>query len=83
MHCPYPTPEEAAHTLRCGSTEACDGGVVERVYVVGFAIDDAMVSTKLDAIAQEGGTTAAHLAADPQDLRSKLQTILEEIALPQ
>lgn len=83
IHCPYPTPEQTAHTLRCGSDEACDGGVVERVYVVGFAIDDADTQKRLDAIAQEGGSTAAHMAPDPQSLRSELQTIFEEIAAPQ
>jgi hypothetical protein len=83
MHCPYPTVEQTAHTLRCGLGQACDSGVVERVYIVAFAVDDPKVSAKLDAIAQEGGTMAAHLAADPEGLRSELQTIFEEIARPQ
>ena len=65
MHCPYPMPEEAAHELACGQGRSCDAGPSERVYVVGYAIDDSDVADRLDAIAAAGGTDKRATRAAP------------------
>lgn len=81
MHCPYPTPEEVAVRLTC-SPSGCGGGqgTIYALHVVGFAIDDAQVIERLDAIARAGGTRAAHLTRNAQELRDALTRVLEFIA---
>jgi hypothetical protein len=79
MHCPYPTAEEAAHELACGQGQSCDAGPSERVYVVGYAIDDSNVADRLDAIAAAGGTDKARNASGGDSLRVAIRAILDEI----
>jgi uncharacterized protein YegL len=80
MHCPYPTAEEAARALACGQVEACDAGPSERLYVVGYAIDDSNVADRLDAIAAAGGSDKARMAHDGgASLRAAVRSILDEI----
>lgn len=88
MHCPYPTAVEAARRLRCGDGDACDGGAVQSVYVVSYALEDLSglpvapsvePNPVLDAIAAAGGTTAAHVASDGEGLRAELSAIFDQI----
>jgi len=80
MHCPYPTAPDAAQALRCGQAAACDGPV-ERVYVIGFALDDAddVVPGVLERIARAGGGESARYANDSAELHEQLAAILAEI----
>jgi len=80
MHCPYPTSVEAARTLRCGEGDECDGPV-ERVYVVGLAVDDPNVTDALEAIARAGGSERARFAGGAGELRQQLAAILDEIEI--
>lgn len=57
MHCPYPTAEEAARDLVQG--RGTENPMVERVYVVGLAVDDIVVVNRLNAIADSGCTQTA------------------------
>jgi hypothetical protein len=80
MHCPYPTAEEAARELACGQAEACDAGPSERLYVVGYGIDDSNAADRLDAIAAAGGSDKARMANDGGDsLHAAVRSILDEI----
>jgi hypothetical protein len=80
MHCPYPTPEDAARALRCGASEACDAGLVSALHVVGFAIsDDNVAREKMDAIASAGGTERSALVNSGSELRAALAAILDSI----
>lgn len=84
MHCPYPTPEEAARDLVQGRDG--DPAMLEQLFVVGLAIDDQLVLDRLNAIADNGCPTAAcdtnggneALFADDLDqLISSLSDIIE------
>jgi hypothetical protein len=79
MHCPYPTAEDAALALRCGRGDTCDGPV-DRVYIVGYSVNDTDVIDRLDAIAVAGGEQGARYAADSTELRAQLEALFEEIA---
>jgi hypothetical protein len=79
MHCPYPTPEDAARRLHCPAGATCDPGAVRQLYVVSYAVQDATVQTKLDAIASAGGTGSARLAPDGDGLRRELTAIFDQV----
>lgn len=71
MHCPYPTPAAAARALL---------GAVTSVHVIAFAAaDDAFAIEQTDAIAFEGGTSAAVQAETTEELRTALSSIFEGI----
>jgi type IV pilus assembly protein PilY1 len=53
MRCPYPTAEDAARKLVSGAGTA-DPPVIERLYVLGLAVEDAVVVDRLNAIANNG-----------------------------
>lgn len=96
MHCPYPTPEEAAHNLvypPTGSTVAS----LKRLFVVGLATNDPAERAKLNAIAANGctlsGTNAcktpavpngdeALFATDQASLISAISNVLESGTTP-
>jgi hypothetical protein len=79
MHCPYPTALETAQVLRCGQdNETCDGPV-ERVYVVGFAVDDDNVTEQLNAIASADGSERARFAQTADELHEQLAALLAEL----
>jgi type IV pilus assembly protein PilY1 len=83
MTCPYPTAEQAARILRCGHNELCQGGgPVERVHVVGFAVDQTEILERLDQIAIAGGGPGARFAHDAAELRAQLEAIFDEILAP-
>jgi hypothetical protein len=53
---------------------------VERVFVIGYVIDDASVTARLDAIAVSGGEKSARFASDANTLRNQLLDVFNEIA---
>lgn len=73
MKCPYDTPENIADRLVTSEAQ------VQRLFVIGSAIDDSNVREKLDAIAIAGGDTGAHFAANAAQLRTALAAILDDI----
>ena len=82
MHCPYPTPEQAARTLRCGQqdTERCDSSVAQ-LHVIGFAIaGDSRIIDQLDAIAIAGVTRTSIPQTLGRELRDALDEVLTSIA---
>jgi hypothetical protein len=80
MHCPYPTAEEAAREVACGQGKACDAGPSERLYVVGYAVDDTNVEDRLNAIAAAGGSGKARMAVDGgESLRNQVRAVLDDI----
>lgn len=91
MYCPYPTAEEAASDLVRGRTP--DPAMVERLFVVGLAIDDDRVRDRLNSVARSGctlgaaclnGTTGneAFFASDLNTLVSGLGKILDGLIEP-
>jgi type IV pilus assembly protein PilY1 len=62
MHCPYKTPEQVASDLIHG--RAGDAPMIEQLFVVGLAVDDANVVSKLDAIAHAGCPTVGGCDTD-------------------
>lgn len=81
MHCPYPTPEEAARALRCGPDGAsCGNGPVTQVHVVSFADTDRTTTARMDQIAIAGGGQGAHHAFGELQLRQELDAVLSSIA---
>jgi hypothetical protein len=82
LHCPYPVAEDAARTLRCGEGTDCTAatGPAERLYVIGYAIDDSDVTDRLNAIAAAGGAKHARFASDASSLRAELSQVLDEIS---
>lgn len=80
--CPYDLSEDIAARLRCGSgTASCDtpSGVLDKLFVVGFSVDDA-VKSRLDLIALSGGSEEALVAGDLQTLRARLGEVLDQVA---
>ncbi|MGD8861772.1 MAG: PilC/PilY family type IV pilus protein, partial [Myxococcales bacterium] len=83
MHCPYPTPEQAAFDLVNGKSG--DPAMIERLFVVGLAIDDQTVIDRLNAIADNGcpDTTCTALEADDlTTLVSSLSAVINDIIEP-
>jgi len=80
MICPYPKPEEAARALRCGRDPAACNGPLAALHVIGFAIEDAAVSNRLDAIARAGGDERARFAQSGLELQQALDDVLDAIA---
>lgn len=79
--CPYDTPETiVADLCQYTSTTGSCRGIAKGVFVVGFNVDDATAKPRLDAIAQNGGTSSAYFATDPASLRSALSTVLNQAA---
>jgi len=76
--CPYPRAPDAARTLRCGWGDGgeCDGPA-EAVHVIALGTDDE-ASAALDAIAEAGGTGAAHRATSA-NLRAQLAAVIDGI----
>ncbi len=62
FHCPYPTPEDVASDLILGRDG--DPAMIQQLFVVGLAVDDANVLTKLDAIAHAGCPNATGCDTD-------------------
>jgi type IV pilus assembly protein PilY1 len=52
--CPYPTAEEAARELVQGRPATSEPAMIERLFVVGMAVDQPAIQQRLDAIADEG-----------------------------
>ena len=81
MHCPYPTAEAAARTLRCGPDPDACAGPVTTVHVVSWTnYDGAAAVAHLDAIAQAGGSERARTADTILDLRAELDALLAQLA---
>jgi type IV pilus assembly protein PilY1 len=93
MYCPYPTAEEAANDLVVGRSP--DKAMIERLFVVGLAIDDDKIRARLNSIAKSGctlggtacknGTPAvdeAFFANNVDSLVSGLGTILDGLIEP-
>jgi hypothetical protein len=78
FQCPYPRPEDAARTLRCGQGIYCTGGVAKRVHVIAYDVYGGDSRYTLDRIAEAGGTSSAREADGPAQLRSQLEAILRE-----
>ncbi len=77
--CPYDKPEEIAADLcqyDTGSSQC--SGMVDGVFVVGFAVNDAASATRLNDIAALGGTGQALLASDLGTLTTKLSQVFDE-----
>lgn len=79
MHCPYGTAEQEARMLRCGQDSSCGRGPAQRVYVLGYGIDDPELATRLDQVALAGGDSAARMANTASSLRTQLEMIFDEI----
>jgi type IV pilus assembly protein PilY1 len=76
--CPYQTPEEiAADMCRFNAGSSRCEGIIRGLFTVGFAPDDPAAVTKLDAIADVGGTDRAFIATNQSELFSTLATILD------
>jgi type IV pilus assembly protein PilY1 len=71
MHCPYPLPEEVASDLIHGRAADGDKAMIQQLFVVGLAIDDTNVLTRLDAIAHAGCPKATGCDTD-NDLHEAL-----------
>jgi hypothetical protein len=82
MHCPYPTAELAARTLRCGDSVDCTqpAGPAENVFVVGLDVRNDEVHARLDQIARSGGQPGAMMANDAEQLGEQLRALFEQIA---
>ena len=89
LHCPYDTPERIAHDLVSGG-RGTDKAQLQRLFIVGLAVDDANVKAKLNAIALEGGNPAraedggnrAYFADNFGVLMTNLQTIIDNTIRP-
>jgi type IV pilus assembly protein PilY1 len=82
MHCPYPLPEDVAGDLIHGRTG--DKAMIEQLFVVGLAVDDPNVVTRLDAIAHKGcpnstpcwtDSTQTHEAFFASDINKLVQNL--------
>lgn len=94
MRCPYDTAEDIAHDLVSGG-RGTDTAQLQRLFVVGLAVDDASVKAKLNAIALEGGnpartevingqteTNRAYFADNFGVLMTNLQNIIDNTIRP-
>jgi len=87
MRCPYPLPEQVAQDLVEG--RGTDGAMVERLYVLGLALDDQLTRDRIERIADAGCTGTAEeceigetgkqsiLADNLDTLRTAVQVIVE------
>jgi type IV pilus assembly protein PilY1 len=93
MHCPYPLPEEVASDLIHGRAADNDPAMLQQLFVVGLAIDDTNVLTKLDKIAHAGCPNAtgcdtdndgheALFANDLNKLVQNLSTVIDNLIDP-
>ena len=79
MSCPFPLPAQAATHLRCGfSNTACEGPV-DAVHVLGLSSLLEPARIELDAIAAAGGSEAARFAADANELRARMDELLQSV----
>lgn len=90
FQCPYPKSEDVARALVCGYDGDCTQGVLEQLFVVGFALGGTQADTVralLDQIAFNGSRSEAlfrkALYADNlEELTGTLGTILNSLAQP-
>ena len=89
MHCPYPTPEQAAYNLAHGVNG--DGPQIQQLFVVGMSISgtDTGTRTSLNAIASNGGSVdtdndgnEAFFADNPSTLTASLDQVLGSLSDP-
>lgn len=86
MYCPYDLPEDIAHDLTHAARPGDAQAPMKQLFVVGLAVDDAVVRDKLNAIALSGGPDddpAVALFADrPDELVASIAQILEKVIKP-
>ena len=78
--CPYRLPTEiAADLCNVGGSGTCTGDL-DALFVVAFAVNDPGALAALNDIADAGGTTAALIASDRQQLIDALGGVLDRVA---
>jgi type IV pilus assembly protein PilY1 len=90
LHCPYDTPEQIAYDLV--NPARGNAAQLQKLFVVGLAVDDTAVKARLNAIALEGGNpprdegangvNSAYFADNFNVLMQNLQTIIDNTIRP-